>query len=50
MATVHTTARGTEPYDKVYCLGYQVHHEDWSPYPASTSCARLFWTVVMMWM
>ena len=27
MATVHTTARGTEPYDKVYCLGYQVHHE-----------------------
>ena len=23
MATVHTTARGTEPYDKVYCLGYQ---------------------------
>ena len=24
MATVHTTARGTEPYDKVYCLGYQV--------------------------
>ena len=33
MATVHTTARGTEPYDKVYCLGYQVHHEDWSPYP-----------------
>ena len=51
MATVHTTARGTEPYDKVYCLGYQVHHEDWSPYPpASTSCARRFWTVVMMWM
>lgn len=28
MATVHTTARGTEPYDKVYCLGYQVHHEE----------------------
>lgn len=33
MATVHTTARGTEPYDKVYCLGYQVHHEDWSASP-----------------
>jgi len=31
MATVHTTARGTEPYDKVYCLGYQVHHEDALP-------------------
>ena len=31
MAAVHTNARGTEPYDKVYCLGYQVHHEDWSP-------------------
>ena len=31
MAAVHTNARGTEPYDKAYCLGYQVHHEDWSP-------------------
>ena len=29
----HTNACGTEPFDKVYCLGYQVHHEDWSPFP-----------------
>ena len=50
MATVHTTARGTEPYDKVYCLGYQVHHEDWSPYPRINKLRQTFWTVVMMWM
>ena len=28
----HTTACGTEPFDKTYSLGYQVNHEDWSPY------------------
>ncbi len=28
----HTKACGTEEFDKVYCLGYQVHHEDWSPF------------------
>ena len=33
MSKFHTTASGTEPYDHVYCLGYQVNHEDWSPYP-----------------
>lgn len=33
MGNIHTTACGTEPFDKTYCLGYQVHHEDWSPYP-----------------
>ena len=42
MATVHTTARGTEPYDKVYCLGYQVHHEDWSPYPRINRLRQTF--------
>lgn len=42
MATVHTTARGTEPYDKVYCLGYQVHHEDWSPYPRINKLRQTF--------
>ena len=29
----HTNACGTEPFDHVYSLGYQVHHEDWSPFP-----------------
>ncbi|MCR5467596.1 MAG: formate C-acetyltransferase/glycerol dehydratase family glycyl radical enzyme [Lachnospiraceae bacterium] len=33
MSKFHTTAAGTEPFDHVYCLGYQVNHEDWSPYP-----------------
>ena len=42
MATVHTTARGTEPYDKVYCLGYQVHHEDWPPYPRINKLRQTF--------
>ena len=42
MTTVHTTARGTEPYDKVYCLGYQVHHEDWSPYPRINKLRQTF--------
>lgn len=26
-------ASGTESYDKTYSLGYEVHHDDWSPYP-----------------
>ena len=42
MAAVHTNARGTEPYDKVYCLGYQVHHEDWSPYPRINKLRQTF--------
>ncbi len=50
MATVHTTARGTEPYDKVYCLAIRSTTRIGRPTPASTNCARLFWTVVMMWM
>lgn len=29
----NTPARGTENFDKIYSLGYQVNHEDWSPYP-----------------
>jgi formate C-acetyltransferase len=33
MSSIHTKAAGTEAYDHVYCLGYQVNHEDWSPYP-----------------
>ncbi|EEV38631.2 PFL2/glycerol dehydratase family glycyl radical enzyme [Enterococcus casseliflavus EC20] len=33
MNNSHTLARGTEPFDKTYSLGYQVNHEDWSPFP-----------------
>ncbi len=29
----HTSARGVDDFDKVYGLGYEVGHEDWSPYP-----------------
>lgn len=28
-----TDARGTEAFDHMYSLGYQVNHEDWSPFP-----------------
>ena len=33
MSINNTNACGTEPFDHTYSLGYQVHHEDWSPYP-----------------
>lgn len=29
----HTNACGTESFDHTYSLGYQVNHEDWSPFP-----------------
>lgn len=29
----HTEASGVYPYDQKYSLGYQVNHEDWSPFP-----------------
>lgn len=32
MNMIHTTASGTESYDKTYGIGYKVGHEDWSPY------------------
>lgn len=32
MAERHTTASGVEKFDHTYSLGYQVNHEDWSPY------------------
>ena len=28
-----TSARGVDTFDKVYGLGYEVGHDDWSPYP-----------------
>ncbi|WP_305767322.1 (2S)-3-sulfopropanediol dehydratase [Candidatus Epulonipiscium viviparus] len=27
------SAVGTQPFDQTYSLGYQVNHEDWSPFP-----------------
>lgn len=30
---IHTTASGTQPFDTTYSLGYEVGHEDWSPFP-----------------
>ena len=38
----HTTACGTEPFDHVYSLGYQVHHEDWSPFPRVNMLRQTF--------
>ncbi len=32
MNQIHTTACGNDTYDHIYGLGYQVNHEDWSPY------------------
>lgn len=32
MAERHTTASGVERFDHTYSLGYQVNHDDWSPY------------------
>ena len=39
---INTLARGTEDYDKTYSLGYQVNHEDWSPYPRVNSLREKF--------
>ena len=33
---------GTEPFDQTYSLGYQVHHEDWSPFPRVNSLRQTF--------
>lgn len=33
---------GTEAFDKVYSLGYQVNHEDWSPYPRVNQLRQTF--------
>lgn len=34
--------QGTEPFDKVYSLGYQVNHDDWSPYPRVNNLRQNF--------
>lgn len=42
MSNNHTNARGTEPFDKAYSLGYEVHHEDWSPFPRINHLRQAF--------
>ncbi|MGF1743500.1 (2S)-3-sulfopropanediol dehydratase [Vibrio minamisatsumaniensis] len=41
-ARQHTDARGTEAFDKVYGLGYEVGHEDWSPFPRVNKLRQTF--------
>ncbi|MBR9872926.1 MAG: formate C-acetyltransferase/glycerol dehydratase family glycyl radical enzyme [Vibrionaceae bacterium] len=38
----HTDAIGTEAFDKVYGLGYEVGHEDWSPFPRVNKLRQTF--------
>lgn len=40
--TTHTDAMGTEPFDKVYGLGFEVGHEDWSPFPRVNRLRQTF--------
>ncbi|MBQ6495899.1 MAG: formate C-acetyltransferase/glycerol dehydratase family glycyl radical enzyme [Firmicutes bacterium] len=40
--TVHTNARGLEPFDQVYSLGYEVGHGDWSPFPRVNRLRQTF--------
>lgn len=42
MSMTKITARGTEPYDKTYSLGYVVNHEDWSPFPRVNHLRQTF--------
>lgn len=41
-AKQHTDARGVEAFDKVYGLGYEVGHEDWSPFPRVNRLRQTF--------
>ena len=47
MTEKHTTALGIEPFDQVYSLGYQVNHDDWSPFPRVNRLRQTFSTVPM---
>ncbi len=42
MSFNNTNACGTEPFDHIYSLGYQVHHEDWSPFPRINHLRQTF--------
>jgi len=39
---IHTLARGYDPYDKVYSLGYEVGHKDWSPFSRVNHLRKAF--------
>lgn len=39
---MQNTPCGTEPFDHTYSLGYQVHHEDWSPFPRVNHLRQTF--------
>ncbi|MEL7291563.1 MAG: formate C-acetyltransferase/glycerol dehydratase family glycyl radical enzyme [Pseudomonadota bacterium] len=41
-ASSHTNARGVEAFDKVYGLGYEVGHADWSPFPRVNKLRQAF--------
>ncbi|MCW8333252.1 (2S)-3-sulfopropanediol dehydratase [Vibrio paucivorans] len=41
-ASHHTDAQGTEAFDKVYGLGYEVGHADWSPFPRVNRLRQTF--------
>lgn len=40
--TIHTDACGLDPYDQTYGLGYQVGHQDWSPFPRVNRLRQTF--------
>ncbi|MEG0442069.1 MAG: pyruvate formate lyase family protein, partial [Oscillospiraceae bacterium] len=42
MKVQHTKASGIHPFDHSYCLGYQVNHEDWSPFPRVNHLRKAF--------
>ena len=42
MEKIHTTAIGTEPFDKVYGVGYKVGHKTWTPYPRVDRLMKAF--------
>lgn len=42
IAATSTTASGTEPFDQTYGIGYQVNHEDWSPFPRVNRLRQTF--------
>ena len=39
---MHTTACGCDPIDRTYSLGYEVGHEDWSPYARVNRLRQVF--------
>lgn len=42
MSITLTEARGTEPFDQTYGIGYQVNHADWSPFPRVNKLRQTF--------